>query len=362
MRMPALVPLASALSESAPLDAMQPQARSHASTSGSGSGSSPAQAREAERNGGPAARAGSVANVRRGWPGGAGASASASASALTSATASSSSVNEGGRVVQRKSLNAILVNTCQKGNPVVTSIRNTPWEYGDIKADYQVGATTGVLYLSYVCHLIGGTVSLRYHLLHPEYIHQRIKGLAQSYSLRLVLMLCDVDNHQAATKELTKICIVNNLTVIVAWSTQECSRYLELYKQFERKAPDLIKERVDDSYMSHLTSALTSVKGVNKTDVTTLASNCLVSSQLKSHHTRILDADARLDGRGQTFRNIVTASPDALAALPGLGDKKVRRLRDAFEGSFVVTKKKRVDLMEKKSIADRMAEKGHALN
>ncbi|SCZ89685.1 BZ3500_MvSof-1268-A1-R1_Chr9g10557 [Microbotryum saponariae] len=324
---------------------MQPQARSHASTSGSGT--SPAQAREAGRNGAPAVRARSVANV-----GGGSAAGAASASALTS------SVNEGGRVVQRKSLNAILVNTCQKGNPVVTNIRNTPWEYGDIKADYQVGATTGVLYLSYVCHLIGGVscrrrswptshgflledlpeFQLRYHLLHPEYIHQRIKGLAQSYSLRLVLMLCDVDNHQAATKELTKICIVNNLTVIVAWSTQECSRYLELYKQFERKAPDLIKERVDDSYMSHLTSALTSVKGVNKTDVTTLASNCL------------------------TFRNIVTASPDALGALPGLGDKKVRRLRDAFEGSFVVTKKKRVDLMEKKSIADRMAEKGHALN
>ncbi|SCV69877.1 BQ2448_1271 [Microbotryum intermedium] len=287
----------------------QPQPRPQASSSSS----SPVQAREGVRIGALPVSA-SVANGNGRAVG-------------VSAPASSSSVSEGGRVVQRKSLNAILVNTCQKGNPVVNNIRNTPWEYGDIKADYQVGATTGVLYLS-----------LRYHLLHPEYIHQRIKGLAQSYSLRLVLMLCDVDNHQAATKELTKVCIVNNLTMIVAWSTQECSRYLELYKQFERKAPDLIKERVDDSYMSHLTSALTSVKGVNKTDVMTLASNCL------------------------TFRNIVTASPDALAALPGLGDKKVRRLRDAFEGSFVVTKKKRVDLMEKKSIADRMAERSPALN
>jgi DNA excision repair protein ERCC-1 len=39
----------------------------------------------------------------------------------------------------------------------------------------------------------------------------------------------------------------------------------------------MIKERVDNSYMAHLNSALTSVRGVNKTDVTTLASNFLVS-------------------------------------------------------------------------------------
>lgn len=45
----------------------------------------------------------------------------------------------------------------------------------------------------------------------------------------------------------------------------------------------MIKERVDNSYMSHLTSALTSVRGVNKTDVTTLASNFLVRSFVASH-------------------------------------------------------------------------------
>jgi len=63
----------------------------------------------------------------------------------------------------------------------------------------------------------------------------------------------------------------------VLYRAQEVGRYLETYKQFERKPPDLIKERVDDSYMAHLTSALTSVKGVNKTDVTTLVSNFGVS-------------------------------------------------------------------------------------
>lgn len=55
--------------------------------------------------------------------------------------------------------------------------------------------------------------------------------------------------------------------------TAEAGRYLEIYKTFERKPPDMIKERVENDHMSHLSAALTSVKGVNKTDVLTLASN-----------------------------------------------------------------------------------------
>ncbi|BGP17304.1 hypothetical protein JCM10213_009092 [Rhodosporidiobolus nylandii] len=202
-------------------------------------------------------------------------------------------------IVRRQVLNSILVATRQKGNPVINHIRTVPWEYGDIKCDYQVGATAGVLYLS-----------IRYHLLHPEYIHQRIADLGQSYSLRIVLIHCDADNHTAAMRELTKICLVNGYTAIVCWSAQEAAQYLTLYKSLERKPPDLIRERVDDSYMAHLTSALTSVRGVNKTDVVTLVSNF------------------------GSFEKILLAPPSSLSLLPGLGDKKVKRLRDAFTAPF----------------------------
>ena len=54
---------------------------------------------------------------------------------------------------------------------------------------------------------------------------------------------------------------------------EEAARYLETYKSFEHKAPDGIKERIQNDYMSHLNACLTSVKGVNKTDVYTLATN-----------------------------------------------------------------------------------------
>ena len=38
----------------------------------------------------------------------------------------------------------------QRGNPILESVRNVGKEFGDILADYQVGRTTGVLFLRYV--------------------------------------------------------------------------------------------------------------------------------------------------------------------------------------------------------------------
>ncbi|MBZ6398003.1 MAG: hypothetical protein LBF18_23620 [Pantoea sp.] len=121
--------------------------------------------------------------------------------------------------------------TEQKGNPVIGHIRQVPWEYGDIKCDYQVGATAGVLYLSWAhirsfsraphtlfCALTGVLLlRIRYHLLHPEYIHQRIADLGGNYNLRIILVQCDADNHTAAMKELTKVALVNGYTLMTCW-------------------------------------------------------------------------------------------------------------------------------------------------
>ncbi|CAD6892014.1 unnamed protein product [Tilletia controversa] len=195
--------------------------------------------------------------------------------------------------------NTILVNSCQKGNPILQFIRNIGWEYGDIVADYQVGATSCILFLS-----------LRYHRLHPEYVHTRINKLQQAYGLRILLVMCDVNDHQAAIKELTKVAVVNNMTIMVAWSAEEAGRYVEAYKILEHKPTDVIKERISDDYMSQLTSVLTSVRGVNKTDVTTLLSNF------------------------GSLQRIATAAPSHLLMCPGFGDVKVRRLREAFSQPF----------------------------
>ena len=101
--------------------------------------------------------------------------------------------------------------------------------------------------------------------------------------------------------------------------------------------------------MAHLTSALTSVKGVNKTDVTTLVSNFGVS--LLFLRSPLDNSTQLIQSLVQSFEKIVNAPSASLSNLPGLGDKKVKRLRDAFTGNFTVKRKR-------KGNAEKRAEEG----
>ena len=42
------------------------------------------------------------------------------------------------------------------------------------------------------CRTIELINSLKYHRLHPEYIHQRIEKMRNMYRVRILLVLCDV--------------------------------------------------------------------------------------------------------------------------------------------------------------------------
>ncbi|KAF5354644.1 hypothetical protein D9756_005353 [Leucocoprinus leucothites] len=202
-------------------------------------------------------------------------------------------------VVVPNSGNNIVVNPCQRGNPVLECIRNVGKEFGDTPADYQVGRTTGILFLS-----------LRYHRLHPEYILTRIEKLGHSYDRRFLLILCDIEQHRDPIRELTKSCLINNITIIIAFSNDEAGHYLTMYKQYDSKPPDMIKERVDKDYNAILRSALTSIPKVNKTDVETLRSTF------------------------GSFANMSKATSDQFRNLPGFGQVKVRNIENAFKKPF----------------------------
>ncbi|KAI9332305.1 restriction endonuclease type II-like protein [Zopfochytrium polystomum] len=179
-------------------------------------------------------------------------------------------------------------------------IRNVPYEFGDIIADFQVGQTTGVLFLS-----------LKYHRLKPEYIYERIKGIQHQYLLRIILCKVDIEDHQHSIRELTKATILAGFTLFLAWSAEEAARYLETFKICENKPPDMIREK-------QLSDMLTQVKTVNKTDVMTLSSNF------------------------GSLRKIAEASTEDVSQCPGFGPQKVRRLVDAFNTPFVDVKRKRI--------------------
>lgn len=109
-------------------------------------------------------------------------------------------------------------------------------------------------------------------------------------------------------------------------STDEAGYYLSTYKQFEHKPPDLIKERVDKDYYSMLRTALTNINKVNKTDVEILRTSVGVRTPI-SHRFEILTFS-------QSFADIAKATSDQLLKLPGFGQVKVKRLKDAFEKPF----------------------------
>uniref|UniRef100_A0A8D0H063 ERCC excision repair 1, endonuclease non-catalytic subunit n=1 Tax=Sphenodon punctatus TaxID=8508 RepID=A0A8D0H063_SPHPU len=157
--------------------------------------------------------------------------------------------------------NSIIVSPRQRGNPILKFVRNVPWEFGEIVPDYVLGQSTCALFLS-----------LRYYNLNPNYIHERLQRLGRMYALQVLLVQVDVKDPHQALKELAKICILADCTLILAWSPEEAGRYLETYKAYEQKPADLLKEKVDQDFLSRVTDCLTSVKSVNKTDTLSLLS------------------------------------------------------------------------------------------
>ncbi|XP_078393304.1 DNA excision repair protein ERCC-1 [Cetorhinus maximus] len=153
--------------------------------------------------------------------------------------------------------------------------------------------------------------SLRYHCLNHDYIHKRLKDLGQSFALRVLLVHVDVKDPHQDLKELARISLLADCTLILAWSSEEAGRYLETYKAYENKSSDILKERVESDYISKVTDCLTTVKSVNKTDSVTLINTF------------------------KSLKDVVEASREELSLCPGLGPQKARRLFDVFHEPFL---------------------------
>ncbi|KAH0538642.1 hypothetical protein FGG08_004779 [Glutinoglossum americanum] len=203
----------------------------------------------------------------------------------------------------RSAPSAILVSPRQKGNPILTHIRSLPWEYSEIPADYLLGTTTCALFLS-----------LKYHRLHPEYIYSRIRALAHKYLLRVLLVMVDIDNHEASLNELAKTGLINDLTLMLCWSAAEAGRYLELYKGMEHATPTAIKSHAAASYAESLVEFVTTPRSVNKTDAVALV------------------------GAFGSVRAAVNARPEEIGLIAGWGEKKVQRWTSTVGEKFRVRK------------------------
>lgn len=129
--------------------------------------------------------------------------------------------------------------------------------------------------------------------------------------MRVLLVLVDDESNLTTLQELNKIAFSCDFTLILAWSNVECARYLETFKAYEGKSAAAIQEKVETEFLPKLTSVLTNIRPVNKTDVITL-----------------------MDVFG-SFGNICRASEQELVHCPGIGEKKVKRLFHTLHEPFL---------------------------
>lgn len=202
-------------------------------------------------------------------------------------------------IASRSAGSSILVSPRQKGNPILALLRQFVWEFSDIPADYVLGQTTCALFLS-----------LKYHLLHPEYIYNRIKSLAGKYLLRVLLVMVDIGTHEDSLKELSKTSLVNNVTLILCWSAAEAARYVELYKSYEHANANAIKGVESKTYGEKMVDFMTVPRSINKTDAVSMVSAF------------------------GSIRAAVNAKPEEISIVSGWGEKKVRRWCSVVDEPF----------------------------
>ena len=209
----------------------------------------------------------------------------------------------------------IQVSKTQKGNPLLNGsfMKTTPWVFNsNVLSDYYINPTFQILFLS-----------LQYYKLHPEYIWTRLKRFNQGSSipvkrdnsLKVLLVVIDIDSHQDYLRKLNDICIRHDLSMILAWSFEEAGNYVAMCKQYELSANKIhlsIKGVKNSNYSSNLIEALTSVKSINKTDVVNLIATY------------------------GSFKNVVTNSNDI--AILGLGQRKMKNLQSVFNEPFILNK------------------------
>lgn len=148
-------------------------------------------------------------------------------------------------------------------------------------------------------------LSLKYHVIYPNYIYDKLNELRNSYQLKVLIVLIDHIEYQSALKELTKLSIRVNCTLILAWSYEEAANHIENYRNFADKSADIItgKQTAGNdnkgAVYQCLVDGLTSIRSINKTDAVSLIS--------------MFD----------TFENIVKSDDDQLIVCPGMASLKV---------------------------------------
>ncbi|SMN20473.1 similar to Saccharomyces cerevisiae YML095C RAD10 Single-stranded DNA endonuclease (with Rad1p) [Maudiozyma saulgeensis] len=114
----------------------------------------------------------------------------------------------------------VLVNTTQKENPLLDSLKNTNWRYVTSKGGTKI----------YYDYLIKGRsvlfLTLSYHKLYADYITRRMAPLSKDDN-NILIFVVDSTNSEEAINDITKMCMFNGFTFLVAFNFEQAAKYIE---------------------------------------------------------------------------------------------------------------------------------------
>ena len=148
-------------------------------------------------------------------------------------------------------------------------------------------------------------LSLAYHASNRAYLES--KGLKKAF----LLLLVDTDN-QAALGDVNVTAFKREWRLLLAWSNEEAARILETLHVYGAKKAEQVVQGIPTAhdYEAKVKDALTTIKGVNSTDVTNLLF------------------------KFKSIKGIANASISELLEVPSIGDKKAKNIFKCFNDNI----------------------------
>jgi len=191
------------------------------------------------------------------------------------------------------------VHPDQAQNPVLNLITETPYQINDdLKVDFSPSSDVGILYLS-----------LKYYNYRPIYIEERISSLPKDkFRVIVVLVLVDTKPADLPCRTLSVLCTKMGVTLIVGFSLDETSSYLENFKRLENKSIDWLRPKIEEE--ERLSKMVGHARGANSTDARNLMH------------------------KFGSVKAIVSSSEKEIESVDGVGKLKAKRLFDLFNTPF----------------------------
>ena len=186
---------------------------------------------------------------------------------------------------------SVNVNQNQHGNPILNHIIQVPYNIvEELSVDFAPNQVTGMFFLS-----------LSYHRLHPEYVEGKLKENLP-FKLKILLLKLDVGDYASTLKDLYVLATQYKFKCMVGSNIQECGSIIEQFCIYANKPADFLMPRTNSEYLDQVQTALTSIKGVNKSDALTLITNF------------------------KSISKLAKATKEELAECPGIADVKIHRI------------------------------------